>query len=278
MKIGIVGCGAIGTEVARVLVSDGGMQALQVVGINDVNTERAQALAVELNQTSEKVRGKKSFVEALPLDEMLTKIDLLVQASSVSTMPDIVRKALNASCDVLVLSVGGFAKALDLPDLAAGLGRRLYVPSGAIAGIDAVLAAREAGLHSASLATTKHPKSLLGAPYLEAKGIDLMALEEATCIFEGSAREAIEGFPANSNVAITLSFAGVGMEATRVRIIADPAATLTRHEVRASGEAGTVTAITECTVSPVNPKTSHLAIVSALALLRGLCSPLYVGT
>jgi len=273
MKIGIVGCGAIGAEVARVLAS-GALQGLELVALHDVNVACVEALASSLNASA----SGKNAVKVLSLEGLVEAVDLLVQATAADSMPDITRKALMAKCHVLALSAGGLAKAPELAELAEKEGCHIYVPSGAIAGIDAVLAAREAGLTAVSLTTTKHPRSLVGAPYLTKHGLQIESIDRATTIFEGSAREAIEGFPANSNVAITLSFAGLGMDATQVRIIADPAALCTRHEIYAEGATGKITAITECTVSAINPKTSLLATMSALALLRSLGVALRLGT
>ena len=99
------------------------------------------------------------------------------------------------------------------------------------------------------------------------QGIDLSSIREATVLFEGNALDAVRGFPQNVNVAATLALYGIGPENTRVRVVADPAATRNQHEVRIEGNFGTITTKTENLPSPDNPKTSMLAALSALSLL-----------
>ena len=265
MKIGVVGCGAIGAELARA-VAEGRFAGLELVAVSDVDSARAQEVCRDF-----------PLVCALSLDELVTRVDIVVQATTAATMPRIARAALEAGCDVLAMSVGGLADDPDLLALAERKGKRLYVPSGALAGLDGVLAAREAGLTSVSLTTTKHPKSLKGAPYLEKNNISLENLPEATVIFDGTAREAISGFPSNVNVAIALSYAGIGVDKTRIRIVADPACTLTQHEVHAEGVSGVIHSVTQCTLSATNPKTSYLAVLASMAVLRSISASLKVG-
>ena len=87
-------------------------------------------------------------------------------------------------------------------------------------------------------------------------------------VFEGSALEAVKNFPQNVNVAASLSFAGIGPHETKVRIIADPDATVNSHEVVAEGAFGRLHAVTENLPSPRNAKSSYLASLSAIAELR----------
>lgn len=258
MNIGIVGCGTIGAEVARALVT-GTYGCLRLVALNDSSAQRASQLAESLG----------NGVQALSLEKLIEATDMVVEATAKAVMPAIVERALLHGRDVLAMSVGGLADAPHLLELAESKKAKLYLPSGALAGIDAILAAREDGLDEVSLTTTKHPRSLAGAPYLVAHGIELDNQEgKKQIIFQGNAREAVEGFPANANVAITLSFAGIGMEKTKVCFIADPSCTSTIQEIRATGSVGRIHCISEGKVSPINPKTGHLAVLSAFALLR----------
>jgi aspartate dehydrogenase len=176
------------------------------------------------------------------------------------------------------MSVGGLADAPELVGMADEGGGKLILPSGAICGVDGILAAREADLTRVRIETTKHPKSLRGAPYLLKHDISLDALSEATIIFEGSARDAINAFPANSNVSITLGVAGLDIDRTEVRIVADPGCEKTRHEIVAEGDFGHIRTITEGNVAPSNPRTGYLAILSAKATLRKISSRNRVGT
>lgn len=155
---------------------------------------------------------------------------------------------------------------------------RIYLPSGALTGLDGVKSAAVGRIDSVTLTTRKPPAGLSGAPYLAREGIDLSSLREEKVIFEGSAEEAVEGFPRNINVAATLSLAGIGVAKTRVRIIADPKISRNIHEIEVEGEFGRLISRTENLPSPSNPKTSLLAIFSAIATLKSLASPVRIGT
>jgi aspartate dehydrogenase len=133
-------------------------------------------------------------------------------------------------------------------------------------------------LDRVQITTTKHPRGLQGSPYLVKNGISLDNLQESKIIFEGTAREAIEGFPANVNVSITLSFAGIGIDKTRVQIVADPDVTKTRHEITAEGAFGSIHSITEGVTAPGNPRTGYLAILSAMAMLNRIRNKARIGT
>ena len=267
MNVGVVGLGAIGSDLAACLAR-GEFPGLRLAAVSDMDEARAGTVVSSL----------PGDVAAMSLDELVAACHLVIEATAKAAMPGIVTRALEKGRWVLALSVGGLADSPDLGELAEKHGGRLYLPSGALAGIDAILAAREAGLTAVSLTTTKNPKSLAGAPYLVKNGISLEGLAEPRVIFEGNAMDAVQGFPANANVAITLSFAGIGMEKTRVRFIADPAATLTRQEIRAEGAVGSIHTVTEGSVAPTNPRSGYLAILSARSLLRKMASPMPIGS
>ena len=128
------------------------------------------------------------------------------------------------------------------------------------------------------LTTTKPPRGFQNSPYLQSKKIDISDLKEPKLIFEGSAMEAIQAFPKNINVAITLSLAGFGTEKTRVKLVVDPHIKLNQHQLRAKGAFGEM----ECTLRnnpfPENPKTSYLAALSAVATIRKAVENLRIGT
>jgi aspartate dehydrogenase len=166
------------------------------------------------------------------------------------------------------MSVGGLLDNMELYDEARRSGVRVQLPSGALCGLDGIRAAMEGGLHSVTLTTRKPPAGLAGAPYLVERGIDISHLDEPLVVFDGNAREAVRAFPANVNVAASLSLAGIGPDETRVRIIADPDISLNIHEVVAEGAFGRLTAVTENLPSPRNVKSSYLASLSATAELR----------
>ncbi|MBI5834614.1 MAG: aspartate dehydrogenase [Armatimonadetes bacterium] len=266
LKIGLVGAGAIGAAIARAV--DSGDVPGQLVGLCELDDARREALLGSLGQP----------VPSLDLAALCAASDVVVEAAAGAVAPLVVQAALDAGCDVLVMSVGGLLGHDELVEAARAAGRTIYAPTGAIAALDAIRAALPAGLDSVTLTTTKPPRGLAGAPWVVQQGIDLAALTEPTTIFEGSAAEAVKAFPANVNVAAALSLAGIGAERTRVRVVADPTSSVNCHRIEASGGFGRLEVIVENVPSPDNPKTSYLAALSAMALLKRLSSPLVVGT
>ncbi|HET8985460.1 MAG TPA: aspartate dehydrogenase domain-containing protein, partial [Trueperaceae bacterium] len=153
---------------------------------------------------------------------------------------------------------------------AVNRGVAIVLPSGGIAGLDGVRAlAAGGGLRSARITTTKAPAGLQGAPYLTSNAVELPT-DRAVTIFEGTAREAVAGFPANVNVAIALSLAGLGPDLTLVAVRSDPSATRTHHLIEVEGDAATIEVRIASKPSPSNPRTSYLAGASAVAALREL--------
>ena len=267
LKVGVVGCGTIGAEICRAI--DDGLVRATLAGITDVDYAKAEGL----------LRGRKARVPLLPLADLIGAADLVVEATSKAAAPAIIRQSLERSRDVMVMSVGGLLECADeMLQLAERQGRRLYVPTGAIAGLDAIKGAMAGRVSKVTLTTRKPPRGLEGAPYVVEKGIDLKALKEPTVIFSGSAREAVPAFPANVNVAAALSLAGIGGDKTEVRVLADPTSDKNVHEIEAEGDFGKLFVRMENVPSPANPKTSHMAALSAIALLRRITASLVVGT
>jgi aspartate dehydrogenase len=158
-----------------------------------------------------------------------------------------------------------------LSDACNDFNRTIYLPSGAIAGLDAIKSVKDE-LDSLSITTTKHPRSLKGAKFFETSEINLDEINSSTVIFEGTAKEAVSLFPANINVAALLSLTGIGSEKTRVKIVADPDTNKNTHHIEAAGVFGNMTFTIENFPDTNNPKTSRLAILSAIETLRKYCS------
>jgi aspartate dehydrogenase len=267
LRVGVIGCGAIGSEIARA-VDSGGVRA-ELIGLHDVRHDVAERLAT----------GLAGRPRVLPMAQLIEAAQLIVEATAKDAAPPVIRAALERGRDVMVLSVGGLLGCLDeMCGLADSRGARIHVPTGAIAGLDAVKAAAVARIDRVTLTTRKPPRGLAGAPHIAAAGIDLARIQEPTAIFTGSAREAVPAFPANVNVAAALSLAGIGADATRVQVVADPISDKNVHEIEAEGAFGRLTIRVENVPSPTNPKTSYMAALSAIAMLRRITSTLIVGT
>ena len=167
---------------------------------------------------------------------------------------------------------------MDLVERARSTGARIVVPTGALIGLDAVRAAAEGTIREVRLVTRKPPLGLAGAPYLIEHGIDVEAIVEATRVFEGSARDGAAGFPANVNVAAALSLAGIGPDATRLEIWADPAVTRNTHTITVDADSARFTMTIENVPSEENPKTGKITALSVIAALRRLTAPMVAGT
>jgi aspartate dehydrogenase len=217
----------------------------------------------------------------MKIEKILHSVDIIIESASQNAVRFIVPRALEAGCDVMILSVGALADEElrnKLFRLAKQNNCKLYFPSGAVVGIDGINSASAAEISSVTLTTRKPPSGLAGAPYIACKGIELDKIEKETLLFEGSASEAVKAFPANVNVAATISLAGVGFEQTKVRVIADPALSKNVHEITVEGKFGKFFTRVENLPSPENPKTSYLAALSAISTLKKILNPVKVGT
>jgi aspartate dehydrogenase len=177
----------------------------------------------------------------------------------------------------MVLSVGELLENSNLIDLAKEKGGQIIVPTGALLGLDAVVAAAEGKIHSVQMKTIKPVKGLVGAPYLVENNVDISHITTKSKVFEGTAREAAKGFPANLNVAVALSLAGIGPDRTMLEIWADPHLDRNTHEIVVDADSASFT-MTIRNIPSDNPKTGRITSLSAIAALRKIMAPLRVGS
>ena len=191
---------------------------------------------------------------------------------------DVVQRAVRANRSVLVMSVGGLLRDRAWQRMARHSRGKIYLPSGALAGLDGVKAMALGRLHRVSLTTRKPPQALADAPYVRRKRLRLDRLTRPSLIFEGSARAAVSAFPQNTNIAAALTLAsGVSDRRARIRVIADPTIRFNIHELEIEGDCGRLQCRVESRPS-TNPKTSELAVRSAVAMLKRFLEPIAVGT
>lgn len=270
LKIGIVGCGAIGSSLAKIIISDFSGKA-ELASIYDIELENAYRLAKKLDNQK---------LVALNLDNLINKVNLVIEATKAGSSFEIAKKSIVNSRDVMVMSVGGLIERYkELAILAEDKHVRLFIPTGAICGIDGLKAAVLSGKINKVVLTTRKPaKAFLGVPYILKKKIRLDNIKEEVVVFEGSALSAAKFFPQNINVASTLSIAGIGPENTLVRIIASPHIERNIHEIEIDSGAGKIITRCENIAHPDNPKTSYLAVLSAQATLKQILDSIKIGT
>lgn len=263
-RIGLLGCGAIGTQIA-LAINSGQVQA-ELTHVYDYDKSKAESLVARLD--------KKPAIVENPHLLSSNNVDLVVEAASQDAIKNHALSIIQNRKDLMIMSVGALLdeSVFDiLFDACHEFKKRIYLPSGAIAGLDAIKSVKSE-LESVTLVTTKNPKALAGAKFFEAKNMDVHSIKEKTTIFEGAAKEAVTLFPANINVAALLSLAGLGSEKTLVKIVADPNTNKNTHQIEASGTFGKISIQVENVPDNTNPKTSRLAILSAIECLRTICS------
>jgi aspartate dehydrogenase len=265
-NIGLIGCGAIGSNLALALES-GSVDNASLIGLFDIVDSNAKNLKSKLKSGPEVYPDFESF--------LASSADIIVEAASQDAVRKFGSSIIEAGKDLMVMSVGALADTTFLAELlqltpVKNGNSKIYVPSGAIAGIDAIRSVRHIA-DSITLTTKKSPKALAGAPFFTTRNVSLENITRVTEIYEGSAAEAVKLFPANVNVAAVLSLAGIGVEKTKVRILADPEATTNQHEIVATGSFGEIKITVSNVTAPGNPKTSFLAVLSAIECLRSIC-------
>ena len=206
--------------------------------------------------------------------KIYSNIDIIIECASKRAVKEYGKKIIESKKDLIVLSVGAFSDEdylRELQNLSNLNNTRILIPTGAIAGLDSIRSVKKY-LDTLTIVTTKNPKSFVGAPYFKSSKIRIDEISKETVLFEGNAVDAIELFPANVNVAVSIALAGIGLVKTQVKIVADPTLSVNKHEIVGEGAFGKIHIVVQNIPSPSNPRTSYLASLSAIECLRGLCN------
>jgi aspartate dehydrogenase len=264
-RVAIAGLGPIGTRLAMAL--DQGIDGLELAAVSAANIEKHRGWLDKL--------GKRPAT--LPIEALAEAADIVVECAPSRLVRAIVAPVVSRGKTAVVLSVGALLENEDLIALAKEKGGQIVVPTGALIGLDAMTAAAVGTIHSVQMVTRKPLKGLEGAPYLVEHRIDLADIKAALKIFDGTARQAAKGFPANLNVAVALSLAGIGADRTKVELWADPTVTRNTHRIEVDSDSARFSMTIENNPSE-NPKTGLITALSVIACLRKLTAPLRVGT
>jgi aspartate dehydrogenase len=264
-RVAVAGLGAIGRTIVSRLAA--GMPGLELVAVASRELAKAEGTLRELGVEA----------PAKPIDDLEPLADLVIECAPAHLLREIAEPFLRTGKEVVVLSAGALLEHPHLLDLAATHGGRISVPTGALLGLDAVGAAAEGEIRSLRLTTRKPPAGLVGAPGIEASGVDLATLTEPVRVFAGTAREAARDFPANLNVAVALSLAGAGPDRTEVEVWADPAVTRNTHTIVMESDVADLRMTIE-NVPSENPRTGRITALSVISMLRKREAHLRVGS
>jgi aspartate dehydrogenase len=264
-SIGIVGCGTIGRALIEAV--ENGKLAVRVAGVSSRTEKSARDFLSRF----------KSAPPYLSVADLVAASDLVVEAAGGSVVPGLAREVFAAGKDLMVISVGALLDHPEIIEKSRETGCRLYVPSGAIAGLDGIKSACVGPITHVTMTTRKPPSGLEGAPYLLEHGISLADLTEEKEVFSGSARQACKGFPANVNVSAAVSLAGIGPDRTRIRILAVPGLKRNCHDIEVEGEFGRLHLHIE-NVPTENPKTGKLTAFSIVRSVQDVVDPVRIGT
>lgn len=265
LRVAIAGLGVIGKTVAEAL--DAGIEGCELTAVSAKDKVKAA-------RWLERLEREVPVVDITALEPLA---DIVVECAPAELLSQIATPFLSAGKTVITLSSGALLSNDHLIEMARENGAQIIVPSGAILGLDAVCAAAQGRIHSVRMVTRKPVQGLAGAPYLVRNKIDIANIKEPLRIFSGTAREAAVGFPANLNVAVSLSLAGAGPDRTTLEIWADPSINRNCHSIVVESDSASFS-MTIANVPSENPKTGRITALSTIACLRKMRAPLRVGT
>lgn len=255
-RVVFIGWGAINSRVGEILQQRG--TPVDVVGIATEDTPGARS-------------ALPSGVTYLSTAEQLAalKPDLVIEAAGRAAIAQWAPAALAAAPAVVLASTSAFCQdgmLSWLAELAERHGSRIEVPSGAIGGMDALASAAVLGLDEVVHQIFKPPRAWKNTP--AEKLIDLDRITDRAVFFSGSAREAAASYPQNANATIVTSLAGIGLDRTRVEMVADPASSMNGHRITARGDFGQMQIVLENRPLATNPKSSELTALSLVRLIE----------
>jgi aspartate dehydrogenase len=265
LRVAVAGLGSIGARVVEEL--DRGLDGLVLAAVAVQNPDKHR----------ERLAALKRAPAILPIEALADAADIVIECAPSHLVRSIVAPFVGSGKTAVVLSVGALLEHEDLIELAKERGGQIVVPTGALIGLDAVTAAAVGKIHSVRMVTRKPVRGLAGAPYIVENNIDIERITEPLKIFEGTARAAAKGFPANLNVAVALSLAGIGPDRTMLEIWADPTVTRNTHRIEVDSDSARFSMSIE-NIPSENPRTGRITALSVIACLRKQNAALRVGT
>lgn len=255
MKIGLIGCGAL----AQYMLENEDKYTYEITSI--LVRDEAKYAHIKDDYHVNLFTDLDAFLEA--------DTDLVVEVAGVPAAKEYGIKVAEKK-DILLISIGAFADedfAQKIEDAAHKQGHRIYLPSGAIGGLDTVQNAKDTGQLEEVIISTRKPAASLDEP----------DIKEPKVVFDGIAKDAIEKFPKNVNISIALSLAGLGTQKTRVKLVADPEVTTNEHEITVKGPFGSAVFNLSNAPLPTNPKSSFITAMSIIGTIERLNRTIQIG-
>eukprot|EP00536_Pseudo-nitzschia_multiseries_P012909 jgi/Psemu1/33479/gm1.33479_g len=307
LRIGLLGCGAVNSTVARMIADQrAGPAVLRAILVRrERSREEIRSMTIDPgsqtdsdidnNSDSDNDRPSANNTSSDVDVECTTDADrffagscsdwtLCIEAAGQQAVRDYGRKCLESGRDLMITSIGALTDDdlyRELQSAAEANGTRLILCTGSMPALDWMGAAAlgECGCEddmNVTVTQIKPPKAWLGTPAADHHP-DLLSLSEPRVLFEGSSRRAASLYPKNANVAAMLALATVGLDRTETRLLADPRAKGNRIELSLRGAAGTIAIQVEATPSKTNPRTSAIVALSVVKAIRKLSCPVVVG-
>jgi aspartate dehydrogenase len=268
LRVGLVGMGAVGEDVAARLVR-GDVPGVRLVAVCVNDASRATERLAALNAHD---------VPVMPLADLVAACDIVCECASVDAFAGIARAVLGAGKTLIAISVSALPRCPDLVDLATRYGGQLRVAGGGLAGLDILRAVCEDEVHSVHLTTRFRPQSMAHDPHVRAQGIDFASLgAQPVTVFEGTVSAAALAFPRHFNVAFALSLAGIGPDRTTVTVMLDPNVEGTVQSVQVKADSADLT-LESRTRPSRRYRSSRIVAPSVMAALRTYVAPIHVGT
>lgn len=151
-------------------------------------------------------------------------VNMVIECATADALKENIEHILENS-DLLMFSITAFSdekfekKALEL---AERYGRHIYIPHGAILGLDGIMDGSKIW-DEVTIVTTKNPNSLGRTD------------TEKTVVYEGSTRGACKEYPRNVNVHAAVALTGIGFDKTKSKIVSDPAVNNNAHVITLKG-------------------------------------------
>lgn len=263
LRIALIGWGAISRRVAELLAGAKDAGDIAIVAVGARSSTRAQDIPA----------GAVLVTEPAQLAGLA--LDLVVEAAGREAVAVWGEAALRSAPAFAVVSASALTDAALLERLLAtaeACGSQLVLPPGALAGVDAIAAASALPLDEVVHSIVKPPAAWRGTPAEEMVALD--ELRAPVTFFTGSAREAALRFPQNANVAVISALAGIGLDRTRIELVADPGIAANCHRLSVSGAFGRLEVTIENRPLAGNPKSSEMAALSLVRTIRNRISTL----